>query len=91
MSKYKIKGTNILHNKIVYAEGSEIELDDKQAKKLQDYLELIESTLRISRGKSKQKQVQTTEPIKQEEKQEQENKTPEKKVQITPPRNMREE
>jgi len=41
MPKYIVKGTNILHNKVVYAEGKEIELKKEEAERLADYLELI--------------------------------------------------
>ena len=39
--KYKIKGTDILYNGKVYAEGQTIELNDKDAKVILDYLEFI--------------------------------------------------
>jgi hypothetical protein len=42
MNKYRIKKTDILHNGKVYAEGSEIELEDDVAGMLDNYLELIE-------------------------------------------------
>ena len=38
MSKYKIQKTDILHNGKLYPAGSEIELQDKDAEKLADYL-----------------------------------------------------
>ncbi len=38
MPKYKIQKTDILHNKKLYPQGSEIELDDKDAEKLRNYL-----------------------------------------------------
>ncbi|HSA05680.1 MAG TPA: hypothetical protein P5556_00715 [Candidatus Gastranaerophilales bacterium] len=38
MSKYKVKGTDILHNKKLYPAGSEIELKDEDAEKIKDYL-----------------------------------------------------
>lgn len=41
MAKYKVKHTSIMHNKKVYGEGSEIELTDVQATRLQDFVELI--------------------------------------------------
>lgn len=41
MAKYKIKHTSIMHNKKVYAEGSEIELTDNQAARLADFIDLI--------------------------------------------------
>jgi len=45
MAKYKIKHTSIMHNGKVYAEGAEIELTDNQAKRLEDFVELINSQL----------------------------------------------
>lgn len=42
MNRYRIKKTDILHNGKVYAEGSEIELEDDVAGMLDNYLELIE-------------------------------------------------
>lgn len=41
MSKYIVKHTSILHNGRVYKEGSCIELTDNQAKRLEDFVELI--------------------------------------------------
>lgn len=41
MAKYTVKGTNILYNTKLYAEGETIELNDDEAKSLVDYLELI--------------------------------------------------
>jgi len=39
--KYKIKGTDILYNGKVYAEGKTIELNEKDASAIADYLDLI--------------------------------------------------
>ena len=44
MPKYKIKGTGILHNGKVYAEGTIIELSENQAKALADFLEPLNET-----------------------------------------------
>ncbi len=41
MAKYKIKHTSIMHNGNLYAEGSTVELTDKQAKRLEDFVTLI--------------------------------------------------
>lgn len=41
MAKYKVKHTSILHDGKVYKEGSTIELDDKYAAKLADFVERI--------------------------------------------------
>lgn len=42
MAKYKVKGTDLMHDGTLYSEGSEIELTDKEAKGLEAYLEKIE-------------------------------------------------
>lgn len=45
MAKYKVKHTTILHNKKLYSEGSTIELNEEQAKRLEDFVEFVaEST-----------------------------------------------
>lgn len=41
MAKYKIKHTSIMHNKKLCKEGSIIELNDEQAVRLQDFIELV--------------------------------------------------
>ena len=41
MAKYKIKHTSIMHNGDLYSEGSTVELTDKQAKRLEDFVTLI--------------------------------------------------
>jgi len=58
MPIYKIKGTDILHSKVNYAEGAEIELTKEEAIPLADYLELIPGT---------EKETPKPEEIKQEE------------------------
>ena len=55
MAKYKVKNTTILHDGVSKGEGSIIELTDKQAEKLADYVELI---------KDKAPAKQTTEKTK---------------------------
>ena len=39
--KYKVKHTSIMHNGKVYAEGSVIELTDIEAKRLEDFVEIL--------------------------------------------------
>lgn len=46
MAKYKVKHTSIMHNKKVYAEGSTIELTEEQAKRLEDFVDLIPETVK---------------------------------------------
>ena len=41
MAKYKVKGTDILYNGKLFAEGKTIELTDDEAKQLASYLEPI--------------------------------------------------
>lgn len=41
MAKYTVKHTSIMHNEKVYAEGSVVELTDNQAKRLEDFVELV--------------------------------------------------
>ena len=41
MAKYKVKGTDIMYNGKLFAEGKTITLEDEVAKQLADYLELI--------------------------------------------------
>ena len=44
MAKYKVKNTSILHNGKVYAEGSTLELSENQAKRLEDFVDLVPET-----------------------------------------------
>jgi len=41
MPTYKVKGTDILHSKTIYPDGSTIELNKEDAQRLADYLEFI--------------------------------------------------
>ncbi len=41
MAKYKIKHTSIMHNKKLCKEGSIIDLNDEQAIRLKDFIELV--------------------------------------------------
>ena len=53
--KYKIKNTNILHNGDLYKIGDVIELDDKQATKLQDVLTVVKETTTTNKTQNKTK------------------------------------
>lgn len=54
MAKYKVKHTNIMHNKTLYKEGSIIELTDEQAARLTDFVELVpETTVKTSTTQAK--------------------------------------
>jgi hypothetical protein len=55
--KYKIKGTDILYNGKVYAEGKTIELNEKDASAILDYLDLIPEEASRSRAVSKPTQT----------------------------------
>jgi len=66
MPTYKIKGTDILHSKTIYPDGSTIELKAEDADRLEDYLELISKEPENPADKVKQEEVKAEEP-KQEE------------------------
>ena len=53
LKKYKIKNTNILHNGDLYKIGDVIELDDNQAKKLQDVLTAVKETATNNKNQNK--------------------------------------
>ena len=55
--KYKVKQTSIMHNGTVYKEGSTIELDDTQAKRLEDFVELLPNQSAPAKSKA---QAQTS-------------------------------
>lgn len=62
--KYKVKNTNLLHNDKVYKIGSAIELNDTQAKKLEDILICVgssESKNSTSKNKTKNETLETKE------------------------------
>lgn len=59
MAKYKVKHTSIMHNKQVYAEGSEIELNEEQAKRLGDFLTPVQETKASAGGGSSEKADKT--------------------------------
>ena len=53
LKKYKIKNTNILHNGDLYKIGDVIELDENQAKKLQDVLTAVKETATNNKTQTK--------------------------------------
>ena len=53
LKKYKIKNANILHNGDLYKIGDVIELDDNQAKKLQDVLTAVKETATNNKTQTK--------------------------------------
>lgn len=66
MPTYKIKGTDILHSKTVYPDGSTIELNNKDAQRLADYLEFIKAEPEIPVDEIKPEEPKQEE-VKQEE------------------------
>ena len=55
--KYKVKHTSIMHNGTVYKESSTIELDENQAKRLEDFVELLPNQSAPAKSKA---QTQTS-------------------------------
>jgi hypothetical protein len=53
LKKYKIKNTNILHNGDLYKIGDVIELEDNQAKKMQDVLTAVKETATNNKTQTK--------------------------------------
>lgn len=70
MPSYKVKGTDILHSKTIYPEGSTIELTKVDAARLEDYLEFISAEPDIPADEVKQEEVKAEEPKQEEVKQE---------------------
>ena len=75
MAKYKVKNTSILHNGKVYAEGSTLELSENQAKRLEDFVDLVPETVtktpsqtkpQTNKTKSETKNQTKTETVKQD-------------------------
>lgn len=56
MSKYKVKNTSILHNGVLQEEGSIVELNETQAKKLEGYVELQKENKTPAKQQTSQKQ-----------------------------------
>jgi|GEM_PF-4191554 len=56
MAKYKVKGTDILYNGNLFAEGETINLEGKEANQLADYLELIPETKKETKKQDDSKQ-----------------------------------
>lgn len=60
MAKYKVKHTSILHNGKLYKEGSIIELDEKHAAKLEDFVELLPNKTSAKPKTETQNKTQTS-------------------------------
>mgnify|MGYP006872975627 CR=1 FL=1 len=63
MAKYKVKHTSIMHNSKLYKEGSTIELSDEQAKRLADFVELVESTSAPTSSQTQTAKNSTSQPV----------------------------
>jgi len=61
MPTYKVNGTDILHNKTIYPDGSTIELKNEDAERLEDYLEFIKAEPEIPADEVKQEEVKQEE------------------------------
>ena len=75
MAKYKVKNTSILHNGKVYAEGSTLELSENQAKRLEDFVDLVPETATKTPSQTKPQTNKTTSEIKTQTKTKAETKT----------------
>lgn len=62
--EYKVKGTDILYNGHIYAEGQTIDLNEKDAKTISEYLELIPKETNPPRVVSKSQKTPTHTPQK---------------------------
>ncbi len=60
MAKYKVKHTSILHNGTLYKEGSIIELDEKHAAKLEDFVEPLPNKTSAKPKTETQNKTQTS-------------------------------
>lgn len=60
MAKYKVKHTSILHNGDLFKEGSIIELDEKHAAKLADFIECLPNQTTAKPKTQTQNKTQTS-------------------------------
>ena len=77
MSIYKIKHTSIIHNGTVYKEGSTIELTKEEAKRLEDFVDILPNA---SKPKTETKTQNNTKTTQNSTKTKTENKKSETKV-----------
>ena len=75
MAKYKVKNTSILHNGKVYAEGSTLELSENQAKRLEDFVDLVPETATKTPSQTKPQTNKTKSETKTQAKTKAETKT----------------
>ena len=59
MAKYKVKRAPIRHNGKIYIEGSIIDLNDKDAKRLENFVDLIPETSTKTQANKTQSKTQT--------------------------------
>lgn len=78
MAKYKVKHTSILHNGKLYKEGSEIELTEAQAKRLEDFVTLIPNQTPAKPKNENQTKTQTAKTSNNKPESKSETKTPQK-------------
>lgn len=58
MAKYIVKHTTIMHNGRTYAEGSQIELSDNDAARLEDFLEVVPKQTNSSKSNTNKSSTQ---------------------------------
>ena len=75
MPKYKIKNATLLHNGKVYAEGSTLELSENQAKRLEDFVDLVPETATKTPSQTKPQTNKTKSETKTQTKTKAETKT----------------
>lgn len=73
--KYKVKNTTILHNKKTYAEGSIILLEEIEAKRLADFIELIPNQSSQEKKETVKSEVKSTAKVRKKVKTEVTNET----------------
>ena len=59
--KYKVKHTSIMHNGLLAKEGSIIELTDAQAKRLEDFVDLVVEPKTTTKSTNNKNTKNTTE------------------------------
>lgn len=64
MPKFKVKGTDILYNGKCYPEGETVEIKEKDAEKLADYLEALPETKKEKQPEKKTQEQKTGEKDK---------------------------
>jgi hypothetical protein len=65
---YKVKHTSILHNGTVYGEGKEVELSEKQAERLAEFLEPIPEAKKSTSKETSKTKTEKSEKAEKTEK-----------------------